>query len=160
MTNAYLQIEDIPGASKEADHEDWIQLTNCSQLITQPINAGANGRRPAGHAQWGDFTVYKEQDKASPLLAHAPASGKHFPKATIELVGAMGDKKNVFMKIVLEDVFIGQYGFQGGGLEPRPIEEVRFNFGKIKWEYTPDYIGEVGSPVVMGWNRDANKDAS
>jgi len=163
MPDAYIKVEGIEGSSTDADHKKWIEILSYSHSITQPINASMAGRRAEGRAQWGDFVIIKEKDKASPLLAHACASGNHIPKVEVELMaaGAAGtNKRNRYMRFQLQDVYVSAFRSGGGGGTQRPTEEVCLNFGKIKWEFTPDLTSKAESPVIKGWDRDSNQDAS
>lgn len=166
MSDAYIQVEGIKGSSTDHEHKDWIDIVSYRHNLSQPINnaaSGAAGRRAQGRAQWEEFVVTKEQDISSPDLAHLCAAGNHVKKVEIKLLaaGAGGkDKRNNYMKIVLEDVFIAKFESRLEGGKSRPVEDVHFNFGKIKWQFTPDEKGQPKSPLIKGWNRDENKDHS
>ena len=68
------------------------------------------------------FTITKEIDKASPLLAQACASGKHFQEVDVEL--ASGGKYK------LTDVMISSDTKSSGG--DRPMESISFTYQKIE----------------------------
>lgn len=169
MPDAYIKVDGIDGSSMDSEHKKWIEIVAYSHSIIQPINASMAGRRAEGRAQWGDFIIIKEKDRASPLLAHACAAGNHIPKVEVELMaaGAAGtNKRNRYMRFQLQDVYVSSFksGNSGsatvGGNAQRPTEEVCLNFGKIKWEFTPDLTAKAESPVIKGWDRDKNEDAS
>ena len=67
------------------------------------------------------FTITKEIDKASPLLAQACASGKHFQEVDVDL--ASGHYK-------LMDVIISSDTRSSGG--DRPMESISFTYQKIE----------------------------
>ena len=167
MSDAYMQIDGVKGQSVDADHKDWIDIIGYVHNLSQPINnasAGSAGRRAQGRAQWEELVITKQQDSASPDLAHLCAAGNYIKKVEIKLMGAGGagkDKRTNFMKIILEDVYVAKFESR---LEPskgdRPIEDIHLNFGKIKWQFTPDRLGAASAPLIKGWNRDENKDNS
>ncbi len=67
------------------------------------------------------FTITKEIDKASPLLAQACASGKHLPEVDVDL--SSGGKYK------LTDVLISADTKSGGD---RPVETISFTYQKIE----------------------------
>jgi type VI secretion system secreted protein Hcp len=171
MAEAYIQVDGIKGSSIDPDHKDWIEVQSYKHNFSQPINnaqAGTSGRRAQGRALWEEFIITKQQDSASPELAHLCAAGNHIKKVEIKLMaaGASGkDKRNNYMKITMEDVYISKFESRldppkANGEGHRPVEDIHFNFGKIKWQFTPDRVGQAASPIIKGWNRDENKDNS
>jgi len=164
VSDAYILIDGVKGQSQDKDHKDWIELISYSQNLEQPINnptAGTTGRRPQGRAQWEDLKIVKQEDKATPFLAHLCASGNYIKKAELHLMaaGAAGaNTRNKFMKILIEDVYVSKYISRLDAGTNRPVEEVYLNFGKIKWEYTPDLVGKTEAAIIKGWDRDTNQD--
>ena len=73
----------------------------------------------------------------------------------IEVCEASGDK-HTYLVYTMEDVIVSSVSIGGGG--DKPSESVSFNFGKLKWEYTP--IGNDGKPGSkvgpVGWNLEQN----
>lgn len=166
MADAYLQIDGVKGSSTDHEHKDWIDISSYRHNFHQPINnaeAGSTGRRAEGRAQWDDLVITKQQDLSSPDLAHLCAAGNFIKKVEIKLLaaGASGkDKRNNYMKIILEGVYISKYESRMEKGSSRPIEDIHLNFGKIKWQFTPDRDGKGEAPIIKGWNRDENKDNS
>jgi len=68
------------------------------------------------------FTITKEIDRASPLLAQACASGKHFQEVDVELPSGG--------KYKLTDVMISSDTKSSGG--DRPMESISFTYQKIE----------------------------
>jgi type VI secretion system secreted protein Hcp len=99
----------------------------------------------------------------SPKLYEYCSSGKHVKEVLIELCRAGGDKVK-YMEVKLEEVIISSIAPSGAakGTDNFPMEEVRFDYGKIKWTYTqqkrPD--GSGGGNVTAGWDLTANKAAA
>ncbi len=67
------------------------------------------------------FTITKEIDKSSPLLAQACASGKHFPEVDVDIASA---------HYKLMDVIISSDTKSSGG--DRPMESISFTYQKIE----------------------------
>src|SRR5262249_31930490 len=91
-----------------------------------------------------DFSIVKQLDKASPLLARHCSDGKHLKEVLVTLVRSGGEKVP-FMEYKLTDVIIS--GFSPGGSsqgEGLPLEQVSFCYGEIEWTYTQQ--GMAGKP--------------
>lgn len=73
----------------------------------------------------GSFTVRKEIDKASPLLARAGASGSHFSSAQLDVLDG-----GIWRHYQLSDVTVSSVQAMGGG--DRPSEQISFTFQKIE----------------------------
>lgn len=158
-TDVYLKIDGIPGESTDEKHKDWIEILSYNQSITQPVSAAsASGGRTAQRVSMSDFFITKALDKSSPHLAQACCDGRHIKEVKIELCEASGDK-HTYMVYTMENVVIAGVQPSGGKTDDKPLESVTFNFGKIKWEYTPlGHDGKPGSKVgPLGWNLEENK---
>lgn len=157
--DVYLKIDGISGESTDSKHKDWIEILSFSHGMSQPasIASGTSGRS-SERVNMSDFSVVKEMDKASPMLAQACCDGRHIKEVKIELCEATGDK-HTYMVYTMENAIISS--FQPGGAKEggKPLENLTFNFGKIKWEYTPiGHDGKPGSKVgPYGWNLEENK---
>jgi type VI secretion system secreted protein Hcp len=158
-TDAFLKIDGISGESTDEKHKDWIEILSYQHGMTQPVSvASGTGGRTAQRVSMADFSIDKVLDKSSPHLAQACCDGRHIKEVKVELCEASGDK-HTFMVYTMENVIVASVqprGSQGGD---KPVEHVTFNFGKIKWEYTPiGHDGKPGSKVgPLGWNLEENK---
>jgi type VI secretion system secreted protein Hcp len=162
MFDVFLKIDGIPGESTDDKHKDWIEILSFHHGVTQPASAtrSSAGGASAERCDHEDFSINKLLDKATPLLLQHCCAGKHIKEVDIEYCRAGGDK-TLYMKIVMEEVIIsavapsgsskGEYGF--------PTEDVRFNYGRIKWTYTQQKRadGQGGGNVVGGWDLTKNK---
>ena len=154
--DAFLKVDGIDGESTDANHTNWIELTSFSAGMSQPVStSSATGGRTAERVNIGDIVVTKTVDKASPTLAQACCDGRHISEVKIEVCEASGDK-HTYLVYTMEDVIVSSVSVGGGG--DKPSESVSFNFGKLKWEYTP--IGNDGRPGSkvgpVGWNLEQN----
>jgi type VI secretion system secreted protein Hcp len=159
--DAFLKIETIPGESTDDKHAQWIEILSYSHAVSQPASGSTSsgGGRSAERCDHADFSIVKTLDKASPKLSLACCNGEHITKVTVELCRAGGDKQK-YMAYEMDDV-IGSSVTPGGsssGEEALPLEEVCFNYGKIKWTYTEtDHsTGKPTGDVETHWDLKAN----
>ena len=75
-------------------------------------------------------------DRSTPSLNLYCCNGRHIPKVELELARPSDNK--VFYKVTLTDVIVVAVKPSGDaeGTRDRPVEEVRFNYGKIQWTYS------------------------
>src|SRR2546421_8881411 len=104
MFAGYMKIEGIPGESAAKGFENQIEILSFSHGITHP---GSRSRSTAGGlsegvATHGEFSIVKQLDKASPLLARQCSDGTHIKEGLITLVRSGGDKMP-FMEYKLTD---------------------------------------------------------
>jgi type VI secretion system secreted protein Hcp len=154
----FLKIEGIDGESTDDAHDKWIEVLSYSLGVSQPVSGvSATGGRTGGRADFQDLTITKTIDNSTPDLNIKCASGEHVPKIELELCLATGDK-HTFMKYTLEDCIVTSISPGGStGGETKPLENVSFAYGKIKWEYTPiDHTGAPGSATDRTWNLEKN----
>lgn len=157
--DAFLKIDGLNGESTDEKHKDWIEIVSYNLGMSQPASmASATGGRTAERVDMSDFSITKVVDKSSPYLALRCCDGEHLKSVKLELCEA-GGSKHKYMEIVMEDVIVSGYDPSGASGGDKPEESVSFNFGKIKWEYTPlGHDGKPGSKVgPMGWNLEENK---
>lgn len=160
--DAFLKINGVPGESTDDKHKDWIEILSYSCGVSQSSSGSASsgGGRSAERADFADFSIVKALDKASPKLALFCANGNHIDEIKVELCRATGDKQK-YMEYVLSDVIVSSArpGGSSQGGEALPLEEVSFNYGKIKWLYTEtDHkTGKPKGDVESNWDLTANK---
>jgi len=159
MTDAYLQIDGIPGESTSSNFKDWIEVLSYSHGISQSSAASAStaGGATVGRCEHADFTITKELDKASPILAQKCSEGKHIGLITLVLCRSMEGGQVQYMEYKLTNSIIANIsvGGSGGGL---PTENVGFNYGKIEWKYTIQKRGDGtgGGNTAGSWNLETN----
>jgi type VI secretion system secreted protein Hcp len=155
----FLKIEGIDGESTDEKHEKWIEILSYNHGVSQPVSGvSATGGRTGGRADFQNLSVVKTIDNATCDLNIKCAKGEHIPKIELELCLATGEK-HTFMKYTLEDCIVTSVapGGSAGG-EVKPMENVSFAYGKIKWEYTPiDHTGKPGSATDRTWDLEKNK---
>ncbi len=151
MFAGYLKIDGIQGESTVKGFENQIEILSFGHGISHP---GAMSRSTAGGLSEGvathaDFSVVKQLDKASPLLAKHCSDGKHFKAVLVTLVRSGGDKMP-FMEYKLSDAMIT--GYRPGGSSQSdglPLEEVSIAYSRIDWTYTQQNAqGKPGGKVT------------
>ncbi len=159
--DAFIKIDGIPGESQDDKHKDWIEILDFEHEMSQPSSATASsaGGGTTERVDHEDIQITKHIDKASPKIYEALSKGTHIPNVLIEFCRAGGDKLK-YMEIKLEQVIIS-YAKPGGSKndDAFPTEDVKFNYGKIKWTYTQQKRadGTGGGNVAGGWDLIGNK---
>jgi len=159
--DAFLKIDGIKGESEDGAHPDWIELLGYHHGISQPASstASSNGGATAERVNFGDFSISKLVDLASPKIFEASCTGKHIPEVIIEVCRA-GGQKIKFLEIRMEQVLITSYIHDGSG--EFPTESVSFNPGRFTMNYIKQKRadGQPGGNVAAGWDLIANKKAA
>jgi type VI secretion system secreted protein Hcp len=134
--DSYLKIDGVPGESKDAAHMGWIAVDSYQfETIRSAGNPSSSAR--TGKLTLRDLTITKHQDKSSPKLLEAAASGKHFPNVELHVSKRTPDRSGqAYLVVTMRDVLISSARPSGGGGE-LPTESITFNFGAIEWKYTP-----------------------
>lgn len=160
--DVFMKIDGIPGESTDDKHKDWVEVVSFSHGMEQPASATASsaGGATAERVNHGTFNVMHLLDKASPKLAEACCTGRHMKEVVIEACRAGGDKQK-YLEIRLEQVVVAKVELKGSASSEQgfPTEELRLNYGKIKWTYTQQKRadGQGGGQVSAGWDLTANK---
>ncbi|WP_313646562.1 type VI secretion system tube protein Hcp [Pseudomonas sp.] len=154
--DAYLKIDGIPGEALDDKHKDWIEVLGYQYGATQATSATASssGGASSERVNLSDFTIRKYVDKASAKAFEACCKGQHIKEVVLNVNRAGGDKVT-YLTITLEEVVISSFNFLGN----LPMEEIKFNFSRIKTTYTQQKRsdGAGGGKVTGGWDRSLNK---
>ncbi len=123
--DAFLQLGEVRGESKDASHRDWIDVVSTDVVASSPRDAATG--QASGRRQFSPIHVVKSHDASSPALDQAFASGRVFPNATLHVHGSIW---------LLTDVKITGIQKQPAGKgEEVPKETVTFVYGGIKIAY-------------------------
>jgi type VI secretion system Hcp family effector len=97
-------------------------------------------------------------DKCTPFLLNKCCTGKHYPKAVIEVCKNTGGKET-FYKITMDAVVVSSVSMGMGVGQEAPMESVSFSYSKIKWEYTAidSQTGAKGATSAADWNIQTNE---
>lgn len=165
--DAFLKIEGIPGESRDDKHKEWIEVEDFLHTMTQPGTFTSGGEYNAGRVNIEPFTVIIDFERSIPLLALACCDGRRIPKMTMELCLTSGSK-HCYMRYSFEQVVVSSvthlgpnkvahHGFDKITEGGKPKAEVKFAFGKVRWEYTPTgEKGEAKTTENTGWDRNGN----
>lgn len=154
----YLHIEGIPGQSKDAKHQNWINLQSIQEGISRPIAFGGSGsQRNVGSASHSDIVCTKEMDKSTPKLIEAVSAGTTYPVVKIDLCQSLGkkDERPPYMQWELKQVIISSYSVSaslGDGIGTVPTESFSLNFEEAKWTFNEyDKDGNFKGKVEATW---------
>ena len=106
----------------------------------------------------GDFHFTMKICKASPKLMLSCANGEHIKKALLTCRKA-GKQQQEYLKIAFDDLLVSLYQTGGAGGESLiPVDQIAFNFAKIKFEYAAQKAdGSLDSPVITYYDLKLNK---
>lgn len=154
-SDIYLQLKGIDGESTDKGHEKWMEIESFSWGVQQSASSRAStaGGATSARADFGDLSVVKMMDSASPNIYLACASGQHIDEVTVDMMRSGGADKVKYMEIKLKDVIISSVSLGGGG-NSIPVETLSLNYGEINWTYTQQKRagGAGGGNVVAGWD--------
>lgn len=100
---------------------------------------GLIGHADDGGPAFEDFVITKEVDKSSPKLAKAAAEDIVISNLEIETTATYGGfvQPQPYLSYKLSNVMVTSYNIRGGGSTGNvPVEEIAFNFDKIRVSYT------------------------
>jgi len=148
----FMKIDTVDGEAQDTKHKKEIDVLSWSWGMSNAGSAHAGGGAGAGKVNVQDLTFTKWVDKATPKLALACCSGKHFKDATL-VVRKAGEKPVEYLKIKMDKVFISSISTGGSGGEDRLTENVTLNFSKVSLDYIPqDDKGASGTAIPMIWD--------
>ncbi|HEX6807855.1 MAG TPA: type VI secretion system tube protein Hcp [Gemmatimonadaceae bacterium] len=157
--DAYLKLDGVDGESVRSGFEKWIEIYSFSMGASNPTSIGTSGQGAgAGKVSLSGFNFMKKTDAASPKMFQMCCDGKHFPKATLTLNKAGGDKSISYLKYEFQEVFVESIQWSGAsGGDDTPAESVSLVYGQVNVTYTPQKAdGSPGSAVIAGWNLKTN----
>ena len=141
----FLKIDGVDGESTDAKCRECIHIESFSWGTTNPSATGAHGAGGgggAGKVSVHDISITKMNDKSSPDLMQAAASGQHIKEAKLTCRKAGGDQQE-YLTYTLENVLVSSYSTSGqGSSSGRPMESLSLNFTKVTFQWT-DASGKV-----------------
>ena len=152
----FMKIDSVDGEAQDSKHKKEIYVLSWSWGMNNSGSAHNGSGAGAGKANVHDLTFTKWVDTATPTLALACCSGKHFKDATL-IIRKAGDKPVEHVKIKMETVMITSVSTGGSGGEDRLQESVTLNFAKVSLDYVPQNDkGAAGTPIPMSWDIASN----
>ena len=152
--DAYLTFvnKEIKGETTSKDFKDGIEILSYSMGGSNPVSIGSfSAGAGAGKGSVGPFSFMKRFDAASALLFQGCLKGTHYPKVTVTLRKAGGEKPVDYLKYEFEKCFIDSVNWSGSsGGDDTPVESCSMTYGKVTVTYTPqDAQGNpVGKPII------------
>lgn len=146
----FARVGTIKGESRDARHQDEIDVSSWSWGLSQAGTASQAGGGGAGKVTFDEFRFTHAMDRASPLLMKACAAGEHIAKATITFRRA-GEGQQDFLVITLTDVVVSSVSTSVGTQDDAMVESVGLAFAKVDLVYTPqkpDGAPDVGVPFA------------
>ncbi|HBA82575.1 MAG TPA: hypothetical protein DCZ95_00630 [Verrucomicrobia bacterium] len=117
-----MQVDGIPGDSMQSGHTNWI---DCRMFMQTVIRSGAD---PASHY----ITLWKDVDRASPLLHERIAAQSSVPRVVMNLTRLEGGQ-TLYYEIVFSNVTFTTVRFVLNGVND--VEEIGFLYQMVQWTY-------------------------
>ncbi len=127
---AYVKLPTIEGESTDSKHKDWINLLSVTSAVVGPEVDGE-----PGSTRFREMKVWKELDKASPLLAQACATGEPLNGVELDFTRSTESGQVTYYKYKLENVVISSYQLGSAGGGGLPMDTVSLNFTRAEWYY-------------------------
>ncbi len=169
-TNMFLNFQlgkNVPGESEDeigTGHLKWVEVTSWSHGFEQPTNpARSQSGGTIEKCLHNPFSVTRKMDAASIHIMSACWGGMVFPALVFEAYRAQsqdpGSNDPVkYIQVEMKHVIVASYEISGGEGDI-PEETVTFNYGYIRYQYTPmdKKTSESGDPVSHSHNLITNK---
>jgi type VI secretion system secreted protein Hcp len=154
----FLKLDGIPAESTDGKHKGEIDIESWSWGASQMGTHSGGGGGGGGKVAMQDFHFVMKNNKASPKLMLACATGQHIKKAVLTCRKA-GGLQQEYLKIQMEDLLVSSYQTGGSGASDIvPMDQISLNFAKIDIEYKeqkPD--GSLGESHKAGWDVKKNE---
>jgi type VI secretion system secreted protein Hcp len=148
----YLKLDgeihqNIKGGCQEEKHKDWIEVLQFEHEMEVPHNQSDTTLH--GDTRQRPLKIYKQWDKASPLLFEALSKGEHFKNVTIEWYRKPGNKPDAELffthtlsraKIVNIRMLMSHRDDNSNSAMPQHMEEVSFICEAAEWLWKPDNV--------------------
>ncbi|MBU3031501.1 Hcp family type VI secretion system effector [Paracoccus marinaquae] len=135
--SGYLQIEDVPGESKRAGHEDEIVISSFSWGAMRAAFRNSGGQRESGLPEVQSVSISKDYDASSPYLALACIKAKNLGDVVLTLRKDQGDEHSDYLTMTLTNTLVENYQVSGGG-GGNAVDSLSLSFDSIKVKYVQD----------------------
>lgn len=140
----FLKIDGIDGESADGPCRNCeIQIESFIWGATNPQASGVGTGGGAGKVSFSDLSFSMKNQKVSPKLLEASATGQHIKEAVLTCRKAGGNQQE-YLTYKLKDVLVSSFSAASGGTrgDTAPIESFSLNFSKIEFQWT-DSKGNV-----------------
>jgi type VI secretion system secreted protein Hcp len=159
--------ENIKGESLDSEFkgsDGWFSIKEFSFGIENTLNiSSASGGAGAGKADFKEFTIKKQTDAASPILAATCGKGGHYKNVVLKLrksgVSSTGKSGGTYLQYDFATVAVKSVEWSGSSGDDVPEETVVFEYGALKILYFPqnaDGTLNSGAKVERAWNKLTN----
>jgi type VI secretion system secreted protein Hcp len=166
FTPAAGASEAITGESSDSSFlgkDGWFEIKEFSFGIENTLNiTSASGGAGAGKAEFKEFSIKKQTDKASPLLASTCGRGGHYDmvelclrKSGVSSTASGG----VYLCYLFKTVAVKSVEWSGSSGDDVPEESVVFEYGALKIIYAPqkpDGTLDTAAKIERAWNKMSN----
>lgn len=135
--SGYLKIDDIPGESKRADHEEEIVVSSFSWGASRSAFRNSGGQRESGLPDIQSMSISKDFDAASPYLSLACIKAKNLGEVVLTLRKDQGDEHSDYLTITMTNTLVENYQVSGGG-GGNAVDSLSLSFDSIKMKYLQD----------------------
>lgn len=151
--DAFLKIQGIEGESKDAKHENEIDVLSFSWGESQSGSFAYGGGGGAGKVTMQDFAFTMKMNKATPKLFLACATGEHIPEALLTVRKA-GKEQQEYLKVKFSDLLVASYTPTGSAYgDEVPTESIALNFAKVEIEYREQLAsGDLGGTIRAAYD--------
>ena len=153
----FARIGTIKGESRDAKHQDEIEVLSWSWGVSQTGTMAPRGGGGVGKASFHDFNFNHHIDKASPALMRACATGEHIKDATITVRKA-GRGQQEYLVIKMTDILITSVSLSVSADADSTAESVTLTFAKVDLTYLPQKPdGSLDAGIHFTFDLKANK---
>jgi type VI secretion system secreted protein Hcp len=155
-TDFNLELPGVEGESMHAKFKNMISVTSFNWGLHNTADPGNGDGGGTGAVSFQQLNFSTSASKASPLLADACASGKHFDKAVLHVCKQGGAQEEYYSISLAGIVMVTNLSHHAGGAEVS--ESFTLAFQKIKYDHKPqDSKGGLGGAKTFTWNLPAKK---
>jgi len=156
-TDYFLKLTDIEGESKQAGHENEIDILSWSWGESNAGSASSGGGQGSGKVNMQDYSFAMQINKASPKLLKACATGDHIAKGVLSCRRA-GKEPRPYLTITFTDCLVSSFQTGGSAGAEIPMDSLTLNFSKIEYSYSPQKNdGTLGTAIPVGYDLTTGK---
>jgi type VI secretion system secreted protein Hcp len=155
-TDIFLSVDGVKGETTDDKHAEEIAVLSFKFGADNKGTAATNLGTGAGKVQVDDLLVRKYLDKSSPNLFLFCCNGKPIKQCKLTVRKA-GEKPLEFAVYTLDTCMVSSVKVVGPDETDQIVEEVMFNFAKIKYEYNPQDPATGGGKGVVATTWDVAK---
>ena len=154
LPRAYLSIEEIPGESLQAGHEETIEIHGLQWGVAQQQGETVGRGRARARTIINDVELTKITDAASVYLIQACLKRTSLSKATLTFRSLGTDTVQDYLVITMTNVIVSgvELDQPPSDINRKPTETVRLAFEEMKVLYT-DFTGTTTAEHEIAFDR-------